>query len=239
MKQNRGMLGVAAVLMVVAFSLTWQYRSIRDGALSNSTALARAETLQTQLTAEREKNEALYSQLLSYKDEMQKMTDAAKETGGYAAILSKQLEEAQISAGMTRVTGPGVVVTLSDSQQRNTAGDDENYFVIHDEDLLLVVNELWDAGAEAVSINGERLVGRSEIRCTGATVSVNGSRYAAPYTIRAIGNTKELSDALTMRGGQVEMLSVWGISCSISREASLTIDAYNGASKFNYAKTVK
>lgn len=240
MNARKGSVAIALVCALLAFALTWQMRSVTAlGGVTNSTAKARADQLQAQLTAEQEKNEALYNQIIEYKDELQAFSDAAEKSGGYAKVLTQRLEQTMILAGQTTVTGPGVQIVLSDSRKLNTAGVDENNFVIHDEDLLRVVNELRDAGAEAIAINGERLLATSEIRCAGSIVSVNNNRYAAPYTITAIGDAKELYNAMTMRQGVIDTLSIWGIQCDISKEAALTIEGYSGAVEYQYAVPVK
>ena len=142
-----------------------------------------------------------------------------------------------MTAGRTDVEGPGVAVILEDSTQSNVTGDEADY-LIHDNDLLSVVNELRSAGAEAISLNGERLLANSEIRCTGAVVTVNGRRYAAPYVIFAIGNPDTLYSALTMRNGVVDVLSQWGISVKVTASDLLLIPKYNGTVEYQYAHTV-
>lgn len=239
MKINKHTAALAAIVLILTFLLTWQFRSVRASGAVNSTALARAEQLQTQLAAERKKNEELYSQLLAYKDEINAFSKQAEESGGYAAILSKQLEQIEMAAGYAAVTGPGVTVVLSDADKTASQSLNDNNYIIHDEDLLKVVNELRDAGAEAIAINGERLIATSEIRCTGSTVSVNNNRYAAPYTVTAIGNAKELADALNLRGGVVDSLAIWNISCEITKQVNLTIPAYTGSTDLKYAKPAK
>ena len=108
-------------------------------------------------------------------------------------------------------------------------------YVIHDDDILKVVNELRAAGAEAVSINGQRLIGSSEIRCAGPTLSVNNVRSSAPFEIRAIGEPKNLENALKMRGGVMETLKVWGIQMEIKSSDSVYVPAYKGSLKHEYA----
>ena len=147
------------------------------------------------------------------------------------------MEQLEIAAGRTDVEGPGVTVILQDSTQTNVTGDEADY-LIHDNDLLSVVNELRSAGAEAISLNGERLLANSEIRCTGAVVTVNGRRYAAPYVIFAIGDPDTLYSALTMRNGVVDVLSQWGISVQVTASDLLLIPKYNGTINYQYAHTV-
>jgi uncharacterized protein YlxW (UPF0749 family) len=111
----------------------------------------------------------------------------------------------------------------------------EDLFIIHDEDLLKVVNELRDAGAEAISINDERLLSTSEMRCAGSTVSVNNNRYAAPYIIKAIGSPENLEYALRMPGGVSDVLARWGIELAIEQKDKLIIKAYTGVIQYKYA----
>ena len=109
-------------------------------------------------------------------------------------------------------------------------------YLIHDNDLLSVINELRSAGAEAISLNGERILATSEVRCTGAVVTVNGRRYAAPYVIFAIGDPDTLYSALTMRNGVVDILSQWGITVRVTASDQLLIPAYSGTVDYQYAK---
>ncbi len=230
---------VALVCALVAFMLMVQYKSVLFNSSTGSTTLARAEELQAELTKEREKNEALYEQVLTYKGQVDEYSRQAEESGGHTKILSQQLEQASILAGLTAVRGPGVTVTMEDSTVTNNGNVNESYFIIHDEDVMRAVNELRDAGAEAISINGERLISTSEIRCSGSVISVNNNRYASPFVIKAIGAPEELYNALTMRGGVVEVLGEWGITVDVKKETSLEISAYTGSTEFKYAEAAK
>lgn len=75
------------------------------------------------------------------------------------------------------------MVTIDDSKRSSKPGENPNLYLIHDDDILKVINELWAAGAEAVSINEQRLIANSEIRCADSTLSVNNTRYSPPYDI--------------------------------------------------------
>ena len=105
-------------------------------------------------------------------------------------------------------------------------------------ELLSVINELRSAGAEAISLNGERILATSEVRCTGAVVTVNGRRYAAPYVVFAIGDPDTLYSALTMRNGVVDVLSQWGITVKVTASDQLLIPKYNGTVEYQYAKPI-
>ncbi len=137
------------------------------------------------------------------------------------------LRQAELLAGMTDVTGPGVVVTLDDMQQSAIPeNDDPNTYVVHDSDLLLVLNQLRDAGAEAISINEERILATSEVRCAGNVVSVNNNRISAPFVIKAIGDPEKLSAGLQMRNGVIDQLAVNGIVTKLEPKTEIEIGAY-------------
>ena len=139
-------------------------------------------------------------------------------------------------AGLTPLTGPGVIVRLDDSSVKAKTGENPNLYLIHDDDLLKVINELRAAGAEAISVNGQRLIGTSEIRCAGPTLSVNNVRSAPPFEVRAIGDVDSLEQALKMRGGVAETLKVWGIQLEIQQAADVYIPPYKGNLHYTYAQ---
>ena len=106
---------------------------------------------------------------------------------------------ARIEAGTVPVQGPGMLMTITPKDpQARPVGDQE---------LLMVVNELNAAGAEAIAINGSRIVASSEIRLAGSHVNINGRPTAAPYVIEAIGPTQTLIAALQLYGGMVDQLT--------------------------------
>ena len=119
------------------------------------------------------------------------------------------------------------------SQQRIEEISDRLLQTEHERDEL--GDELRAAGAEAISVNGQRLTGVSEIRCAGPTLSVNNVRSSAPFEIRAIGEKKSLENSLRMRGGVVETLGVWGIQLDITASDDVYIPPYRGSIRQTYA----
>ena len=143
---------------------------------------------------------------------LRKQIATMKEEGSLEGIKEEN-RVLSLRASLVDVEGPGVVLTITDSKTPVKA-----------------------AGAEAISINDQRLIGTSEIRCSGPTITVNGKIFAPPFIIKAIGDTKTLHSSLTMRGGVVESLKYWGIEVKIQDEAHITVPAYDGTMKQNYIK---
>ena len=233
--QNRGELAVMAVCVVVGFLLAAQLRGVQLAGAADATNASQLETLQSLYNDVVEERDGLTEQVGQLQSELELYRQQAASGDEGSEALKTELEQMEITAGLTDVEGPGVTVVLEDSTQANVTGDEADY-LIHDNDILSVINELRSAGAEAISLNGERILATSEVRCTGAVVTVNGRRYAAPYVIFAIGDPDTLYSALTMRNGVVDILSQWGITVRVTASDQLLIPAYSGTVDYQYAK---
>ncbi|OBI39651.1 DUF881 domain-containing protein [Mycobacterium colombiense] len=128
--------------------------------------------------------------------------DAAHGRSSDAALAAMLRRSGQLAgeAGMSPVHGPGLVVTLADAQRdangrfpRDASPDD---LVVHQQDILAVLNALWSAGAEAIQMQDQRIIATSVPRCVGNTLLLNGRTYSPPYTITAIGNATAMQAAL-------------------------------------------
>lgn len=236
-KKNIAVISIGIVCLLMAFLVTMQIKSVIYNSAVNSEESLRVEDLLKQLNDERAKNDSMSDLISSLKSDLQSFKDEAAENSEYSQTMYNQLEKAEILAGLVEVQGSGVTITVKDSTQRNTIGD-ANAYVIHDSDLLMIINELCDAGAEAISLNGERIVSTTEIRCAGSTVSVNNSRYAQPFTISAIGDPVNLENALLMRDGVYDTLTTWGLEISIKKVSNVVVPAYIGSLNYKYAKPV-
>jgi uncharacterized protein YlxW (UPF0749 family) len=153
-------------------------------------------------------------------------------------LLKLELVKSQQDAGLTNVRGTGLTILMEDSLADFGSGIDLNNYLVHDEDILKVVNELKSAGAEAISVNDQRIISMSEIRCAGTTIFINGERIGAPFTIKAIGDPAVLESAMTMRGGNVDILKEWGIRFTITRESDIVVPKYNKSVSSKYITTV-
>lgn len=222
---KHGHISVVFVCMVLGFMLATQFRIAMEQ--RSSLPYQRQEELAARLLATEKERDAL----------QEKLADLEASAAQAANAAEKQaIDELRLRAGQLPLTGPGVIVTIDDSKTASKAGDNQNLYIIHDDDLLKVVNELRAAGAEALSINGQRLMATSEIRCAGPTLSVNNVRSAPPYEIRAIGNVETLEKALLMRGGVADTLQVWGIQIDIKTAEQVTVPAYKGMGPMQYAR---
>ncbi len=222
-------LALMLVLMVVGFLVTLQIRSVSQNKITQSaTDHNRTETMQQDLNDALQKVDDLQTQLARARADLEDLRKAVGDSDDTAKVLEEQLEEAERLAGLTELAGPGIVVTIEDkSQVGEDAAENPEKYMVHEEDLLRMVNELFASSADAVSINGERIVATSEIRCVGTTVSINNKRYGPPFVIQAIGDPAVLEYALTMRGGLVDVLSPY-IDITVEKKDNVVIPAYQG-----------
>ena len=144
------------------------------------------------------------------------------------ASMKSQIDTLGLLAGTTDVQGEGIIITLYDG---NTSDS-----LVHDSDLLTVINELRVAGAEAICVNENRIITTSAIRCVGSVVQVNYQKVAAPFVIKAIGNAQYLESAMTIKNGVVDVLNGYGLKVTLTRESNIEIPKYQGALTFNFAK---
>lgn len=231
-RRKRGEFAVVAAFALLGFLLAVQLKSVKLNTAVDATSASRLETLQSFYNDLALERDGLKSQLDEARQELEHYRQAAASGEGSSA-LKAEVDYLTVAAGLTDVEGPGVCVILSDSQAENTTGDEADY-LIHDSDLLSVINELRDAGAQAISFNGERVLGTTEVRCAGSVVMVNGKRFAAPFVIYAIGEPTTLYNALTMRGGVVDVLSQWKINVSVQMSEKLFIGKYNDTIPTDY-----
>lgn len=175
-----------------------------------------------------------------------KYQKAAEDESGTAKLLSKDLQKANMLSGLVAATGPGVIVTLRDSKNPPPKPADMSnesyvelirYYIIHDQDVQVVLNELKVAGAEAIAVNDQRVVSTTAVRCIGSVVMVNNVQTnGSPVKISAIGDPEVLFAALTMTGGVSHQFINDPTMFGIDKAKSLTLPAYAGATPIRFAQ---
>ncbi len=230
-------LSILGVCAVLGFAMSIQFNSVRSRPTEESLN-ARTEDLQKMLTAEKEKTGALQEQIQQMQTTIDNYRESIEQTGSTYKGMEADLARAENIAGLTDVYGPGVSVTLEDAKITGNVVSPET-FIIHDSDVRAVVNELLAAGAEAISINDERVISTTAIRCVGPVLLVNNVKSGTPFVIKAIGNPVTLENSLNMTGGIVNELRSVKIGVSIQKMDRIDIKAYSGAVNFNYLTTVK
>lgn len=157
-----------------------------------------------------------------------------------ADLLKEELNKNKAVAGFETVKGPGIIVKMWDNMDENALGQAFDMDIIHDVDVLRIINDLRDAGAEAISINGQRVLAISEIKCGGPIIRINGKSVGTPIYISAIGDPQVLSAAINAPntyGYALKNISQINLETSLKDE--IIVPAFNGFFEFRYAKPVR
>jgi uncharacterized protein YlxW (UPF0749 family) len=172
-------------------------------------------------------------QLRSQIDELR--SHGAGQQAGSAA-LEQTLQNVSLSAGLVGLRGPGLKVTLDDSRLERSPSGNVNDLVIHSQDVQAVVNALWRSGAEAVSINGQRLVGTSAVLCVGNTLLLNGSVQSPPYEMTALGADRDIFETDELVRRLHSDATTFGLRFSVTEDDKLRVPAYAGVITPHFAK---
>ena len=231
----------AIILGIMCFILTIEI-CIQINTVNNNGSTVSGSQKQNELKSQvlkmKEKYENEYSALQRTEKELEKEREGATNNNSELTDLESQIKQANLILGHTDVTGEGVIVTLTEGKSDASAIDQSNYLV-HAENVLQVVNEMKNAGAEAIAINGERIVGTSAISCDGNVIVVNGKKINSPIQISAIG-LQELLTTLNRPGSTLEYFKTTsGKIVDFKKNSNIEIQKFTGVINFKYAKTVK
>ena len=230
---------ISLIVFVTALLVTLQIRTINKSK-SEITRLKNENELRDEINEWKDLYDTTMYRAKELENKINDYKNAESISDQTIAMLDEELEKMKMLSGVTELTGSGVIITLDDTKAINQIAVDAGYydpnvFVIHDSDILLVINELRAAGAEAISINGQRIVGLTEIRCVGPVIQINGIRLTAPFKVSAIGSPDLMSSALKLRGGIVDQLSQANIDVNIETSSSITVPKYEKVIEYKYA----
>lgn len=236
MKDNRKHLSIALVSLILGLLLAIQFRV---SLLPKPVAAPdhRVQELAAELLQLNKEKEGLAAEVEELEEKVRTARLGFVQT---EEALSTELGKHRVLAGFSRVTGPGVEITLQNVPLEGVPeAADPTLFAIRDTELLRVVNDLWGEGAEAIAVNGQRLVGTSEIRQAGPYINVNLTRISPPYQIQAIGDAHALQHMLLAPEGLVEQFGGWGIEVRVQARESLVLPACTSPMNLKYARPHK
>ncbi len=209
-------ISVTLVCFIFGVMLAWQYKSINNNSERTALENQRMERLTEQLVQLQKMNNDLEKRLAELKEENDELLSAATNGRDFRERLNKELMDTKIFAGLVPVKGPGLVITI----------DDGPIFNVQDSDLLLIINELRAADAQAISVNEERVVPMTEFRSTtDFYVMVNGNRLTVPFVIKAIGDPEKMEHSLKMIGGVIDQLETYEFKISVQKSNDIIIPA--------------
>ncbi len=192
------------------------------------------------IAGERQRAQALAARADELESDLRALDQPSEAEGVTTAILHDQIDAVAPGAGTTAVAGPGLVVTLDDSDASLTGVEDYNDLVVHEQDLQAVVNVLWAGGAEAVTVAGERILATSAIRCVGNVLRLHRGTYAPPYRVEAIGDEASLRAALEVDpvvSSYRAAVAEHGLGLEVVGASELLLPPYTGALSLSVARS--
>ena len=236
-KQKNLRILVCIVTIVLVASITLQVRTMKKASSEISFAFVNDELKDTLLSWRERSQEAERNLQDSNKQLAEARKNATSRTQEAEEIAAK-LRINNMLLGLTDVTGNGIQIKVEDSKV-TLITDDISMYLVHDADLREILNELANAGAEAVEINGERIIATTCITCAGNIISINGTRVSSPFIIKAIGNQETLYGAITRPGGYIQLMQNQTIPTEVKKMQGISISKYSGVLKSDYMESVK
>lgn len=217
---------VALILTMVMFT---QFKTVYQTDITAIETMRETE-LRTELSDWKNKYDDVQSRLNETESKIEEYQSQISNSEESSNILENDLSETEEYLGYTKLKGEGIIIRLEDNEFKQ----------IERWDLLGLINELKLAGAEAISINDERIISTTEIATVGYQfILINGNRVPSPFIVKAIGNKKYLESAITIKGGYLDEMKVNEKTISYTVENEVEIPAYSGKISFEYAEINK
>lgn len=235
-KQIAITLGIMCLILTIAISV-----QIRTTQNSNSTVAQSLidDSLRDEVLRWKERYDNAYTELTESEKQLTEVRQAATQNDTTATAKQEQINENNMLLGTVEVQGPGLQITLEDNNAAAVGLLDPSSVLVHYDDILQVVNALNNAGAEAISVNGQRIITTTAITCEGNVIKVNGEKISSPFVIKAIGSQGALYGALTMAGGYLDILQDYGVIVKTEQVDNLIVEKYNGIISYKYVKNAE
>lgn len=230
-------LGIMCLILTAGVAV--QIRTMNSAGSTASRSLVDNE-LRDNVLKWKEKYDNLSEELKKAEKKLEEVRQDATQNDTAASAKEEELQKNNTLLGLTNVTGSGIVIELEDGNNPILAIDNPSDLLIHNDDLMSLLNELRNAGAEAIEINGQRIVNTSAITCEGNIIKINGEKIGSPFTIKAIGSQALLYGSIMRGGSYLEIMKDRGVNVkSVTQEDNIHINKYSGTVSYKYMQTVK
>ncbi|MGA4720346.1 MULTISPECIES: DUF881 domain-containing protein [Fictibacillus] len=216
---------LSLILLVTGFILSFSYQrtQIEKQNVVQNNEWKKEDSLRSQILNLQKTNRELAGDLQSLQQNVEKKENKLADQEEISSKLVEDLKELRMVVGNVKVKGEGVEVTLQDSSYI-PEGENPNDYIVHEEHIRSVIDELHVSGAEAIAINGQRISHDTYIACIGPVVSVDGNQYPAPFVITAIGNSTTLEKSLNLY--IVDKIVNDGVEVRVEQESAIEMEPF-------------
>lgn len=234
MKKIAITLGSVCFILVIAIFI--QIKTVASITNEEGISLNDNSELRDEVLKWRQAYKDAYKQLEGAEERLENARTQASAASEIDNSVKNQIKKNSQLLGLTEVKGSGIIIKLDDNREVNAEDViDISSYVVHDGDLLHIVNELFNAGADAISINGKRIVQTTAIMCDGNIIRINDEIVGVPIEIKAIGYPERLYYNVAVRqGGYLKLMAKDGVVVDIEKAENLTIPKYEGVYKHQY-----
>lgn len=235
MKKKNIAIALGVLCMILTCGIILQMNTVKSMTKDVGTGIKDNSELIDQLIKWQDNYKKMYSKLEDAEATLEQIRAQASLSNSEDKEKELELKENNKLLGLTEVSGSGVIIKLDDNRnvkQEEIIGD-INTYLVHEDDLLQIVNELFNAGADAISINDKRVISTTSILCDGNIIRVNGEIVGVPITIKAIGYPEAFYD-LDRPYGYLDIMRQGGAIASLEKSDNIKISKYEGAYNYQY-----
>lgn len=215
--------------MILTIAIIVQMRTIEKATKTVGTGISDNSGLKDEFLKSQDEYNLAYKQLEEAEKRLEEVRNQATQNNKIDSDAEVEIKEDRKLLGLTEVTGQGFIIKLDDNRQINSSEVlNVSDYLVHEGDLLYIVNELFNAGADAIAINDQRVTSKTSIICDGNIIRINGEIVSVPITIQAIGYPERMEYALKRPGGYLEVLANAGVQVYVQKSEKITLPKYEG-----------
>ncbi len=229
-KGSQVYIALVCLLLGIMFAVQYKASNYYDASLVPPSI----EELNVQLTSLTKARDAAGKRVAALNQRLENKRNSNK----FMSNMQKDLQLVNMSGGLYPCQGPGISITMNNISSSFHKNDSNTGSFTEATDLLLLMNELKDSGAEAIAINDQRITAMTEVFWTGTMIVVNGNQIRAPYHIQAIGEPENLEAGMLLKGGYLYDLQIQR-QINLEKVDHIIMPAFNGPTQMNYTRIVK
>lgn len=238
MKGINNKIAITLVCIILGIMLAIQFKTVNQ-TVGGIIPSQRAQQLAIELKNLQDEKEKLLEELNNLESRVKEYEKNAADENIYIKTLSEDIDKYKMLAGYEDVQGPGVTIIIDDPPMEVQYGDDVSLLIYNYDLLLEIISILNVSGAEAISINDQRITSYSAIVPVGNQIKVNGVPFVPPFVVKAIGDTRTLESALNFPGGIISRLREYNFDVQIKTNQNIQIPRSTKIKEFRYAKPIK
>ena len=227
------LLGMMCFLLTIGIFI--QVKTVSQSGTKAARTLSEKE-LRDSVLEMKEKYERQFKVLEGKEKELNSLIASVSVNDSSSSELSERLDEINSEIGLTALQGQGIIIRIEDGEEGVANGVPVEQTVIHDSDLKAIVNDLCIAGAEAISINGQRIVSTTAITCIGNVIKINDEKIGNPFEIHAIGLKSMLDGGVSMNGRTFSLMKKAGIQVKVEKSDTVVVPRFDGIFTKDYIR---